>query len=232
MSALLSRVPTRRLCPPALPHRRGRGIALVIVLMFLLVLTSLAIFSARYATLGEGMARNQLDQERARQAAEAALRDAERDLLLSTAARAANSRCDRRPDRPVVLRVAAFSADCARGQCAPSALSATAADWSTNANPEAWWPVARGGLWNNGGAKPSVAAGLNNNCNFTGGVPLGTFTGVPEIVGVSRQPEYLIEYYSRASGRADFFRITARGFGLNATTEVVMQTYFQPFIIQ
>lgn len=225
--------PSARLPLQARRPRRAsaRGIALVVVLMFLLVLTSLAIFSARYATLGESMARNQLDQERARQAAEAALRDAERDLLLSQTVRAANSRCDRRPDRPVVLRVAAFQADCTRGQCAPPALAATAANWSTGANAEVWWPGANG-QWNNGGAKPSVAAGLNTNCNFTGGVPLGTFTGAPEITGVARQPEYLIEYFSRASGRADFFRITARGFGLNATTEVVVQTYFQPFIIQ
>ena len=225
----LSCSPAARRSPARLPQR---GIALVVVLMFLLVLTSLAIFSARYATLGESMARNQLDQERARQAAEAALRDAERDLLLSQAVAVAGARCDRRPDRPVVLRVAAFAADCSRGQCAPAVLAATAANWGTNANAEAWWPAARGGLWNNAGAKPSVAAGVGTNCNFTGGVPLGTFTGAPEIAGVARQPEYLIEYFSRASGRADFFRITARGFGLNATTEVVMQTYFQPFIIQ
>src|SRR5262245_56187524 len=58
------------------PHQPQKGVALPVVLMFLLVITSLAIFSARYATMGEGMARNQLDAERARQAAESALRDA------------------------------------------------------------------------------------------------------------------------------------------------------------
>lgn len=219
---------------PRRPANRAKasGIALVVVLMFLLVLTSLAIFSARYATLGENMARNQLDQERARQAAEAALRDAERDLLLPQTGRPPNSRCDRGPDRPVVLRVAAFTGDCLRGQCAPPPLGATQANWATRANAEVWWP-GNGGQWNNTPAnKPSVANGVNTNCAFTGGVPLGTFTGAPELVGVARQPEYLIEFFSRANGTADFFRITARGFGLNATTEVVVQTYFRPFIIQ
>jgi len=62
---------------------------------------------------------------------------------------------------------------------------------------------------------------------FTGGVPLGTFTGTPPIRGVALQPEYLIEYVRRGSSEDDFFRITARGFGYRAGTEVVMQSYFK-----
>ncbi len=212
----------------------SRGVAMIIVLMFMLALTGLAVFSARYATMGETMAANQLDQERARQAAEAALRDAERDLLLPQIGRPAASLCDRTGDRPVVLRLPAFTPDCARGQCAPLPLAAENANWVAGTNPEVWWPAARNGLWNDDAAtKPSDAAGANVNCDFTGGVPLGTFTGADDLPGVARQPEYLIEYYQRGSGRTgDFFRITARGFGLNANTEVVLQTYFQPFIIQ
>jgi type IV pilus assembly protein PilX len=211
-----------------------RGVALVVVLMFLLVLTSLAVFSARYATLGESMARNQLDQERARQAAEAALRDAERDLLLPQVGLPPGARCDRTPDRPVVLRTALFSADCVRGQCAPGTDVPEISNWNnTAANAEVWWPASKQGQWNNNAASKPRAATGTANCAFTGGVPVGTFTGAAEVAGVARQPEYLIEYFQRGSGRgADFFRITARGFGQNATTEVVLQSYFQPYIIQ
>jgi type IV pilus assembly protein PilX len=179
------------------------------------------------------MARNQLDQERARQAAEAALRDAERDLLLPQVGLPPGARCDRTGDRPVVLRTAAFSDVCTRGQCAPATGVAELSNWNdTAANAEVWWPEGRAGRWNSAGDKPSVATG-GANCNFNGGVPIGTFTGTAEIPGVARQPEYLIEYFQRGSGRgADFFRITARGFGQNANTEVVLQSYFQPYIIQ
>jgi type IV pilus assembly protein PilX len=206
-------------------------VALVVVLMFLLILTSLAVFSARYATLGESMARNQLDQERARQAAEAALRDAERDLLLPQVGVPPGARCDRTGDRPVVLRTALFSATCTRGQCAPDTDVSELSDWSnTAANAEVWWPESRQGQWASTSPKPTAAGA---NCNFNGGVPIGTFTGTAAIAGVARQPEYLIEYFQRGSGRgADFFRITARGFGQNTNSEVVLQSYFQPYIIQ
>jgi type IV pilus assembly protein PilX len=206
---------------------------MVIVLMFMLMLTSLAVFSARYGTLGEEMAANHLDQERARQAAEAALRDAERDLLLTAAVRPANARCDRRPDRPVFERTASFDNQCRRGQCEPSPTAATQSNWTTGSDAERWWPDDRGGRWANKAAKPSVAAGSDVNCNFAGGVPIGTFTGAAEVQGVRRQPEYLIEYFQAGSGRSgDYFRITARGFGTNPATEVVMQSYFQPYVIQ
>ena len=56
-----------------------------------------------------------------------------------------------------------------------------------------WWAEDKGGKWNNDlSSKP---AAVNQNCNtFKGGVPLGTYTGVPQIAGVAQQPEYLIEF--------------------------------------
>ena len=56
-------------------------------------------------------------------------------------------------------------------------------------------------------------------------MPLGTFTGTPGVTGVSRQPEYLIEYMQR--GDDIYFRNTARGWGLDPNTEVVLQSYFK-----
>lgn len=64
-------------------HCKGRaaaGIALFTVLIFMLVLTMLGLVGMRGATVGERLARNRVDREIAMQAAEAALRDAEKDV--------------------------------------------------------------------------------------------------------------------------------------------------------
>lgn len=207
-----------------------RGVAMAVVLMFLLIITGLALFSARYATMGESMARNQLDAERARQAAESALRDAERDLLLADGVLPSGALCDRSSVRPVFANFSAFSNSCPQGQCAMAANTYTSSDYSDGSNAEPWWPAAQGGLWNNNfDSKPR---GTTPSCTFTGGVPLGTFTGAAAIAGVARQPEYLIELIRRGGGRVVYFRITARGFGTSERTQVVLQSYFQPFTVQ
>lgn len=213
-----------------------RGVALPIVLMILLAITGLALFSARYATLGERSARNQLDMERARQAAESALRDAERDIRLDRSAAPAGAPCSRTAVRPVYEAISSFDAACTAGQCEGSETGFIQANWSSGASAEPWWPEsaassASGGKWGNTVTKPR--RGSNANCtSFTGGVPLGTFTGVPEITGVTQQPEYLIELITRGEGQNTFFRITARGFGASEQTQVVLQSYFRPFEIQ
>lgn len=216
---------------PATARRRPeQGVALAVVLMFLLVITGLALFSARYATMGESMARNQLDAERARQAAESALRDAERDLMLTGAA-VTGALCDRSAVRPVFLNFSSFTAACPGGQCELPEVAYTSVDWSssTHTNAMPWWPTANGGVWNNDfAAKPR---GASASCNFNGGVPIGTYTGAAAIAGVARQPEYLIEVFNRGNSRLIFFRITARGFGALEATQVVLQSYFQPFTV-
>ncbi len=60
----------------------ARGISLPIVLIFLAVISLLATVGIRRATVSESLSRNQMDHEVARQAAEAALRDGERDLFI------------------------------------------------------------------------------------------------------------------------------------------------------
>ena len=59
---------------------RQRGVSLVIVMMFLVILSMLGITAIQTSTLSSKVARNQLDRTLAFQAAEAALRDAELDL--------------------------------------------------------------------------------------------------------------------------------------------------------
>lgn len=213
---------------------RQQGVAMLVVLVFTLALTGIAIVSARLALLGESAARNQLDLQVARQAAEAALRDAEKDLLIADGALTfPGAVCQRnladRLERPVMNQLSQFSPDCIRGQCAVNAAERRNVDYTKGATSsklaEAWWPEDRGGRW---GApeenKPS--AGNPAACaNFTGGIPLGVFTGARPIEGVAWQPEYLIERIRR--GDAYYFRITARGFGYREGTEVVLQSYFQ-----
>ena len=199
-----------------------RGIALPIVLVFLLIITIAATFGVRRATLNEGITRNQLDYEVARQAAEAALRDAERDLVLVTSPAAAT--CARAGDRPLLNRTGdpSFNTSCVRGQCRFDLAYYSTSDYTASppTNPQPWWPTTKLGLWNDTGVDPA------SSCTFNGAVPIGTFTGNPKVSGVKRQPEYLIEYLKR--GDSTVFRITARGFGADINTETVVQSYFKP----
>lgn len=221
---------------PAILGREQSGIALPIVLMFLLVITIIGTLGIRRSTTGEILSRNQLDYEVARQATEAALRDAERDLMLTTSTRLPTALCPRNDDRPLTnaLRAPNFDTNCPRGQCRYELSYYDSSNYASVTNPEPWWPTtnSKKGYWEGNPAststKPSDAAGPDTNCTFEGAVPLGTFTGVARLATVAKQPEYLIEYLARGDDK--IMRITARGFGADINTEVVMQTYFRPFL--
>lgn len=201
----------------------------------MVILTGVAVFSMRGATLGERLARNQLDRNLAMQAAEAALRDAENDIRINPGASAGNkvwfipaptARCSRiagspsgKPERPFNGRdpfefedESLWTDTCVRGQCSQR-------DFVYYATQAPWERAAKGGQWNNNQADKLT------RCDFPGGVPIGTFTGAGEFLGVGRQPEYLIETRPRVGGSSAFhYRITARGFGANSTTEVMIQS--------
>lgn len=205
---------------------------MVVVLMLMLALMGIVAFSARNANFGESSSRNQLDGEIARQAAESAMRDAERDLLLSSGALQPSAKCQRDAARPLESAIAGFSATCIGGQCDKALNDYKTTSWvasSTNAEP--WWPTDKGGVWGDPSTKPQTA-GAGTCTTFTGGVPIGLYTGAPAVPGVAIQPEYLIEQFSRSSGRIIYYRITARGFGVSDRTQVILQSYFQPFTIK
>jgi type IV pilus assembly protein PilX len=170
-----------------------------------------------------------LDAQVAHQAAEAALRDAEQDLKLLEGQMPTGAVCSRGATRPVSGGMQIFTADCARGQCDGSVSNKPGVDYGasvyTAANSEPWWPVDKGGRWNNEArSKPSASDG--SSCQtFVGGVPLGTYTGAVAIPGVAKAPEYLLERFTR--GSAVYFRITARGFGYSVATQAVLQSYFR-----
>jgi type IV pilus assembly protein PilX len=206
---------------------------MVVVLMLMLALTGIVVFSARNANFGEISSRNQLDAEIARQAAESALRDAERDLLLfDGTVLQTNAKCKREIARPLESAISGFSSTCLGGQCDKALNDYKTTNWvASSASAEAWWPGTKNGLWGDPADKPQ-AVNASNCSTFTGGVPIGLYTGAPPVPGVAVQPEYLIEQFSRGSGRNIYYRITARGFGISDRTQVVLQSYFQPFTIK
>ncbi len=69
--------------PSTLDHKPQRGSALVVVLLFLTLMSILGIAAMRTSGLEERMAGNSHDRDVALQAAEAALRDAERDVRVN-----------------------------------------------------------------------------------------------------------------------------------------------------
>ncbi|MEQ6472501.1 pilus assembly protein [Comamonas sp. wu1-DMT] len=224
--------------------QRQKGMALIMVLLFLVLLTGVSVWGVRKSILSEGMARNQLDKEAAREAAETALRDAERDIFNPTPNVANNASCSR-GDWQITSND--FTADCRKGLCLMADSLYTTVDWSKAVGGEVWWPSSKGGLWNNVfSEKPQRVPSTAANCDFTGGVPLGSFTGAAALKGVARQPEYIVEYFRRKNVRINLnetqvssqgqkanqwsamYRITARGFGYSANTQVVLQTVFFP----
>lgn len=82
-----------------------RGASLVIALIFLIVLTILGLVALRSSTLHERMAGNDRDRAVAFEAAEAALRDAELDILRNLTA------------------ASPFDADCTNGLCIPATVA-------------------------------------------------------------------------------------------------------------
>lgn len=215
--------------------RRARGLALPVVLIFLVVMGTLATLGVRRALVSESLTRNQFEFEVARQAAEAALRDAENDMF-RVVNPSGTPLCSRDWDQGQFRLIA--TPDCVQGFCnIPMNFAASDIDASPPSNPHPWWPAGKGGLWDDTPAdKPSVAGGVGTNCTFAGGVPFGTFTGAGAYPGVAKQPEYIIEFMNfqyQFSDRSVLMRVTARGFGAGGTntgagtTEVVVQSFIR-----
>lgn len=190
-----------------------QGVTLVFALCMLVVVLLLGVSAAQLALQGERSARAERDRQLAFQAAEEALMDAQSDI-------------DGRPGAPgrsaVFDSAAGFAADCAAaaaqaGLCLPAGPGA----------PPVWLAL-------------DLGAG-----NAAGMVEYGRFTGARMAAGdstlPSRLPRYLIEQLpaqlpgmeagapgGTAGGAGAYvYRITAIGFGAQADTQVVLQTYYR-----
>jgi type IV pilus assembly protein PilX len=196
--------------PPSL--RRQQGATLVVGLIFLAVLTLIGVTAARVAGLEERMAGNLRDRAVALQAAEMALRDAERDIMLTGAPGTA---------RPRALSQMTFATDCGaagaaneRGLC-DRRLSPT--DYTAS---EIVWPAFA--------VQGVNTAALTLDMTAAPSVVYGTFTGATAIVGLTVQPRYVMERFEKnVGGTKYYYRITARAQGINANTVVWLQEIFE-----
>jgi len=195
------------------PQRRQSGAILVIALMFLVLLTIIGVSSISGVTLEEKMAGNLYQQNLAFQAAESALRDAEIDLesgIGGTCTATSIVGCAGARD-PMTIATN-FANNCSAaflsGVCRQPAIPA--ATWQTEIVTASGWD------WTE----------VNKTVSY------GMYTGAPPLTGVSRQPRYVIEYLQEkddvsTTPTTRYFRISARGWGANANTNVTLQTVYR-----
>ena len=208
---------TMNLVSPLVLNTRQTGVVLITGLIFLMVLTIIGITAARMASLEERMSGNRRDLDVARQAAEMALRDAERDI------QGVGTRT------PVIMvsKLTGFSVNCNEDGMAASGddgLCDRRGGVPTHTNTSITWP-----------AFTIAATGINYPA-FTAdmtaapSIAYGAFTGAPAIAGLSAQPRYIIEGFIKSSGGQNYayYRITARAQGANANTVVWLQEVFKP----
>ncbi|ENS8805500.1 pilus assembly protein [Neisseria gonorrhoeae] len=180
-----------------------RGSALFIVLMVMIVVAFLVVTAAQSYNTEQRISANESDRKLALSLAEAALREGEFQVLdLEYAA-----------DSKVT-----FSENCEKGLC--TAVNVRTND---NDNEEAFGNIVVQG-------KPTVEA-VKRSCpaksgkNSTGlcidnqGVEYKKGTG-----NVSKMPRYIIEYLGVKNGQ-NVYRVTAKAWGKNANTVVVLQSY-------
>jgi len=128
-----------------------RGISLFIVLLFIVILSILGVTAIQGASMSARIAGNEADRTLAFQAAESALRDAEKDIngICTTS-------CRTNPISPETADL--FDTTCALGLCLPNALAPI---WEDKAN---WTTAGR-----------SVVYG-----GFTGAAPLPVVSQQPQ----------------------------------------------------
>ncbi len=189
------------------PNSRQSGAALISGLIFLVVLTMIGVTAARMSTLEERMSGNMRDRSIAMQAAELALRDAERDIM--------GSGSGTNPRAPAISGISGFVADCDADN-----TSNTDDDGLCYGGPLAWATA----TW-------TAANWATNIASAPTSVAYGDFTGAPDIAGLSAQPRYLIEGMRKTPpGNTEkyFYRITVRAQGVNPNSVVWLQELMTP----
>ncbi|EMT0950129.1 pilus assembly protein [Neisseria gonorrhoeae] len=179
-----------------------RGSALFIVLMVMIVVAFLVVTAAQSYNTEQRISANESDRKLALSLAEAALREGEFQVL----------DLEYTADSKVT-----FSENCENGLC--TAVNV----WTNDANEETFDNIVVKG-------KPTVEAvkrpcpaksGKNSTdlCIDNQGVEYKKGTG-----NVSKMPCYIIEYLGVKNGQ-NVYRVTAKAWGKNANTVVVLQSY-------
>jgi type IV pilus assembly protein PilX len=233
-----------------------RGFVLVTSLIFLIVLSIFGVMAIRGSLFEERMASNDRDKALAREYAEMALRDAERDILgvrFNGTYCAAVSCGTRRPagTRPASAADAGnfwiaanpIVDDVALDNGGLGQAVALQGVYSAQASTACGMPVWSGANWQDnanppractgtiGAAVPTIAYGQFTDAPFVGPDGVAAPQGIPP-------PRYLIEMFKASeigvigSSNKMFFRITAVGFGRTAgpagQTSVTLQSVFSP----
>ena len=202
--------------------RRQTGAALITGLIFLVILSIIGVTAARMSSLEERMSGNMRDRLVAMQAAELALRDAERDITRQ------GTPGDIR--NPPISGLSDFAVECDNdstdgtdddGLCyRPGSTS------DIVSNTEIEWPTFTYSGTN--------YAAFTLDMTAAPSVAYGTYTGEEEIPVVAEQPRYIIEgikrYCWRTCGATETvgYRITVRAVGANPNTVVWLQETYKP----
>lgn len=192
---------------------RQRGFVLVSAIILMVALTIVILSLMRTSILEERMVANSRDWNNAFQAAEAALRDAEREILTGNR----------------ISGQTGFTAGCnftdARyiGLCLPNTCPS-----ASNCSP-VWVQLdSTDTAWKTGSGSGSKS------------VAYGAKTTSSSLRGVAAQPRYIVEALSVAkgnnsqktgtggSGSNTMYRITAVGFGMNTSSRVMLQSTVVP----
>ncbi|EMT2001433.1 TPA: PilX N-terminal domain-containing pilus assembly protein [Neisseria gonorrhoeae] len=176
-----------------------RGFALFIVLMVMIVVAFLVVTAAQSYNTEQRISANESDRKLALSLAEAALREGEFQVLdLEYAA-----------DSKVT-----FSENCEKGLC-----TAVNVRTNNNGNEEAFGNIVVKGKPTVEAVKRSCPANSASLCIDNQGVEYKKGTG-----NVSKMPRYIIEYLGVKNGQ-NVYRVTAKAWGKNANTVVVLQSY-------
>lgn len=190
-----------------IPYGRAGGAALVTALFVLIAVLIVAVSAATAALNAEKSARNERDRHIALQAAEAALADAERDIQALD---------------PASPRAAMF---------APGSALGFADGCGKRTNDPGQGLCRRV-------ETPGVPAWISAALADDDAVAYGTFTGAAMPTGAgtlpAKPPRYIIELMpfprageDAAQPSANFYRITAIGFGSRPATKVVLQSFYR-----
>ncbi len=210
---------------------RERGAALIIALLLLTIVSLLATAAWQAGMQEERMVGHQRDRSLAFEAAEAALRDGESDVLGICAS--GHSGCSSRPD--YINGETGFGAAGAQGTCSATGLCLPQRDEKPDYTSSAALAALR--------SPPATAASiLFGSFTRKGSATQRAFKG-PTGAPLPRQPRYVIEvmcYHGGGQGMTSSFvascptpiyRITAIGWGLRQgdsgeSTEVVLQSFY------
>ncbi|EMS2369529.1 PilX N-terminal domain-containing pilus assembly protein [Neisseria gonorrhoeae] len=179
-----------------------RGSALFIVLMVMIVVAFLVVTAAQSYNTEQRISANESDRKLALSLAEAALREGEFQVL----------DLEYTADSKVT-----FSENCEKGLC-------TAVNVRTNnANEESFGNIVVQGTPTVEAVKRSCPAKSGKNstglCIDNQGVEYKKGTA-----SVSKMPRYIIEYLGVKNGQ-NVYRVTAKAWGKNVNTVVVLQSY-------